>query len=240
MPRPTDAGNFAEAVYSQFPQAIQDIDAANNWDFLIYLGALGQMFQQMDDLAHQPVPWSALLDIDSIPDIGVPWLGQFVGVVVDTSLSPSDQRQQLRAHMGWGRGTVAALQRAVGVMLSGTKTVNIVERDSSPYHFTINTWGTETPSNVETYATIYAGFATYEAFFVKYANYEEYWLLDPQNFIRDIIIPQQKPAGLQFTYTVTAGAPGTATTYEEIFLDTDDYGDLVEAHETYQDVYLYP
>lgn len=244
MPRPTDAGNFAESAYLQFPQAIRDLDATNGWALLIFLGAIGQAFQQIDTLAHADGihdPWTMLLDIDRIPDEGVQWLAQFVGVSVDQSLSIDDQKQQIRDHVGWGRGTPAALKKAVGRYLTGTKTVDIVERDSSPYHFTINTYGDETPAAVAlAYSNIYADFATYEAFYEAYGSYEEYWLLNPLHYINDVLIPLNKPAGLQFTFTVTPGSPGTIMTYEAIFLDSPSYETVLEAHQTYEDLLLYP
>lgn len=242
MPRPTDVGNFAEGLYSQFPQSIQDIDSKNNYHLLIFCGGIGQAFQQQDTLAHidgiHP-QWSILLDIDRIPDEGVPWLGQFVGVTVDLSLPISDQRQQIRDHVGWQRGTVDTLKKAVGRFLTGTKTVDVIERDSSPYHFTVNTYSTETPAEI-TLQNLYDDYLTFEAFYEAYDSFESYWLTDPRAYILEVILAYSKPAGLQFDFTVTAGSPGSVKTLQAVWIDYDTFQELLEANETFQNVYLYP
>lgn len=171
-----------------------------------FIGALSQAYQQMDDLAHTDPPWSALLDIDRVPDEGLEWFGQFVGTVVDPNLTHNQQRQQIRARVGWQRGTPAALAAAVQVLLTGTQTVQIIERDTSPYHFEIATYGDETPD----------------------AN------------LVVLAIQSQKPAGLQFTYTIIGGTPATATTYENLYLDESSYAGVYADYQSYQDVFLNP
>jgi len=112
-----------------------------------FIGAIGAAFEQMDDLAHANPQWSSLLDINRIPDEGLPWFGQFTGTLVDPNLTFAQQRQQIRANPGWHRGTKDAIALAVRPLLTGTQTVNIVERDTSPYHFNLATYGSETPDS---------------------------------------------------------------------------------------------
>lgn len=224
-------GDFSDAVIQQFPPQIQ------SGGLQAFVAALGEIFQQIDTLAHSDPPWSILLDIDTIPDEGVPWLAQFVGISTDLSLTVDQQRQQIRDHAGWGRGTPAALKASIKKFLSGTQTVEIVERDTSPYHFSIVTYSDETPAEF-TYADLYA-LSTYEDIWEGYDLYETIWLQDAGARIYDTIV-FNKPAALMFDYTVVPGSPGTTTSYEDLWIDHTSYDDVWESFETYQDVWNNP
>lgn len=204
MDRPDDVSAFAEAVYAMLA-AIADQDEQLNWPLLIFIAALGTMFEDVDNLAHSDPPWSLLLDVDNIPIQGLPWLGQFVGVVVNTNLTEEQQRDQIRNHLGWGRGTLTALINSVKPYLTGTQTVDVIERDTSPYHFAISTYADETPPDI-TYNDLYSDYVTYQAFYDAWLTYQAYWLTDSREQIK-LIITAAKPAGLQFTYSITPGSP---------------------------------
>jgi hypothetical protein len=146
-PEPT-VSDFATAVYNQlgFPVIVGKDDPNNI--ILNFLGAIGWAFEQMDDLAHSGEgyePWARLMDLNIIPDEGIPWLGQFSGVDVDPNLDAGGQRQQVMSHVGWNRGTPAVLAAALMPYLTGTQTVAFIERDTSPYHFSVSTYASETP-----------------------------------------------------------------------------------------------
>lgn len=234
MPRPTDTSQFAEAVYSQLAP-VADVDEQQNWALLIYIASIGEMFKQMDDLSRA---WETLVNIDTVPDEGLPWLGQMIGVVVDTKLSYDQQRQQIREHVGMGRGSVPTIQALIRPYLSGSRTIVIIERDTSPYHFEIITYGDETPAD-STYADIYANDPTYEDFYLTYLTYEAFWMDTPRERIRQLI-QDNKPAGLQFTYTVTPGSPGTYLTYETLYIDHPSWADVYLDLQTYEDMYNNP
>jgi Phage tail protein (Tail_P2_I) len=143
MDRP-DYGGFADAVYDQMaPVAIWDADY--DWPLLKYLGAVGQMLELLDSLAHDDIAWSGMLDLDRVPSNALPWLAQFLGVVLDVSLPDDEQRQQIRTHIGWSRGTPATFKMLAAQKLTGTRTVELHERDTSAYHFTVVTYQDETP-----------------------------------------------------------------------------------------------
>lgn len=241
MAKPTDAGGFAEAIYEQV-DPLTFAEAQLDYPLLKFLGALGQAFQQMDTLAFPgdgTPPWSALVDIDRIPDEGLPYLGQMIGVAVDTGLTFDQQRQQIRDHTSWQRGTPAALTKAIQMFLTGSKTVVITERDTSPYHFGITTYSDETPPDI-TFADLYADYNTMEAFYLDFASFEDYWLSDLREFIRSVVIANNKPAGLQYTYTVTPGSPGVYKTFEALYLDWNTLQQVYEKYETFNDLYINP
>jgi Phage tail protein (Tail_P2_I) len=213
MNRPTNIGNFGESVWTilELERLVPNGTDNDTWVTLLFIGALGQAFEQMDELAHKDPdtgtdPWGKLLDIDLIPDEGVPWLGQFVGVDVNSGLSINDQKAQVRDRAGWKRGTPTALKDAVRPLLTGTQTVAIVERDTDAYHFDIATYSDETPNQTLVLSAITAA----------------------------------KPAGLQFVYHVIAGSPGTSPSYENLYLDYTTYSTTYSGEQSYQDVYNTP
>lgn len=233
MARPTDAGNFAESAYAQMAP-VAYADEQYDWPLLKLVGAIGQMFQQYDDLAHSDElggPWSKLLDINRIPDEGVAWLGQFLGVQVDTSLSIEDQRQQIRDHEGWDRGTLEYLRRKIqqSFQLHGTKKVIIRERDTSPYHFTVITYTSETDIGNLTYAQMLATYTSYSHLYINFADYYAIWLMGlPVSWDIYLRILAYKPAGLQFTYTVS-----NAQDYYGIWVSFATYQQVYDAFLTY-------
>ena len=127
----------------------------------IYLGCLGDpLFQLVDDWASDTDDnkpgWSVLVDATRCPDDGIQWLGQFVGARISSTFSPAEQRAQLEALGSWKRGTPSSIQIAVAAVLTGSQTVIIKERDTSPYHFEVMTYSNETPDQTQVTAAINA------------------------------------------------------------------------------------
>jgi hypothetical protein len=177
---------------------IAKLDADNNWALANYCGAIGTMLQIVDDYARDQVVgdrlapgWSQLLDPLRCPVEALPFLGMFVGVVVDTAQSEALQRQQVMQANGWQRGTLGAIIAAAAAQLTGTKSVTIVERDptASPawpaYGLSVYTRVGETPSSAKVLAALMtqkpAGIilnyqtvpdATYQDIFTNYATYQ--------------------------------------------------------------------
>lgn len=240
MARPTDAGSFAEAVYAQLAP-LTNAEAELDWPLLKFVGAVGQALQDEDYLAHAAGGdlWSALTDLDRVPDNALPWIGQFVGVAVNTRMTYAQQRQAIRSHVAWGRGTVSYLKLAIQFYLSLSKTVVILERDTSPYHFAVFTYSDETPPDI-TYDDLYDDFFTYQAFYEEFADFETYWEESPRTFINDIVIKMNKPGGLMYEYTVLPGSPGTLVTYAALYVDQGSYDAAWDHFETYEDLYVNP
>lgn len=235
--RPIDAGNFAEAAYAQLAP-LASVDEDNGWTLLIFFGAIGSMYNQMDYLAHADIPWSPMVDIDLVPDEGLPWFGQLIGVAVDTSFDAVAQRQQIRDHVRWKRGTPKAIARSIQPYLTGSKTVDFIERDISAYHFEVITFGDETPATLS-YADIYNNYASYAEFYDLTPSYESYWNTDPHAEIL-ATLNLKKPATLQFVWTITPGSPGTYKDYEALYIDFSTYQAAYQAFETYDYLYINP
>jgi hypothetical protein len=136
-------------------------DSLNGNALSIYLGSLGDvLFQEVDDWASDTDDgkpgWSILVDATRVPDEGIQWLGQFVGARIGSTYSAAEQRAQLEALSSWKRGTPNSVQIAVAAVLTGSQTVVIKERDTSPYHFEVLTYSNETPDQTQVIAAINA------------------------------------------------------------------------------------
>ena len=123
-------------------------DANNGNALATYLGSLGLNFEIIEEWARDTddgkIGYSLLVDATRVPDEAITWLGQFVGIQITQGLPPDQQKQQLVGLGNWKRGTVAALQAAPRPFLTGSQTVIVKERDTSPYHFEVMTLASET------------------------------------------------------------------------------------------------
>jgi hypothetical protein len=127
-----------------------------NTDLELYIAAVSSMFEQSEDAVRDGQgnpPFSMMFNPDICPVSALPWLGQFVGVQPEKqSQFESDddyyarQRQRIKDHLGFARGSAAAMLAAAGNYLTGNKTVLFRERDGSPYHLTVVTRTSETPN----------------------------------------------------------------------------------------------
>lgn len=159
---------MAQPLLKSFAQRIYDdvaplawADSQYQWALAYYCGALGAMFQLVDDYGRDQVVngkiapgWSQLLDINRAPTEALPWLAQFVGATLPVSASDAAMRAQLLSVPGWRRGTPAAMVAAAQATLTGNKTVTMIERAGDAYTVVVITKASETPDVEETYAAL--------------------------------------------------------------------------------------
>lgn len=137
--------------------------------------AAGRLLQPLDDLCRDTAAgpgWSQVLDPNRAPLVALPWLGQFVGVQVDTAQSAAAQRTQISNEMGFQRGTPAAIIAATSPYLLPGQVATIRERDGDPYTLTVVVTGMQAlgidyadlSAQYATYANLQATFPTYAAF----------------------------------------------------------------------------
>lgn len=119
-----------------------------------YCNAIGAMLSPLNDIVRETdthVGWGKALDIDECPIFALDWLAQFVGVVLepqgdqDRFVWAARQRERIRTHEAYRRGTVAALIEGAQEWLTGTKSVSLRERDTNAWHMTLVTLTSETP-----------------------------------------------------------------------------------------------
>jgi hypothetical protein len=200
--------SFAARLYAMLGP-LAALDEQVSWSLLIYLNALGQMFQQLEDwLRDQPdAPgWSLLLDLERCPDEALPWLAQFVGVRLLPGSSPADQRARIASTDGMRRGTRAALIGAAQSTLTGTQTVTFRERDGDPadkpdyaYYLGVITYTDQTPNPTATLNALLA----------------------------------QKPGGIVLDYRTASGQD-----YQQVRTDYATYAALKAAYSDYTAVKL--
>ena len=155
---PPVVSQFASDLYEDL-EPLAYADAENGYALLTLCGALGALFQPIDDLVRDSPDgpgWSSLLDIDRSPTDALPWLAQFVGVQLTPGLSDAQERAQIRAETGMQRGTVASIKAAAAKLLTGTQTVQLIERTPDPYSFTVITAADETPDPAAVEAALMA------------------------------------------------------------------------------------
>lgn len=135
-----------EAYESLGPWARADEDV---WHLLHFIDSIFTQIVEIDDLVRDTdthVGWGRLLDVDVAPEWALPWLAQFVGVTPIFGLDVASQRLRIKEAAGFSRGSVSAIKAAAGQFLTGTRLVELYERDGSPWRFRVRTYASETPN----------------------------------------------------------------------------------------------
>jgi hypothetical protein len=115
-------------------------------EILCQSAGLEALYDLLRDRDDGTPGWGILFDVDSCPAELLPFLGQFVGVALPPAWDADGQRDAIRNHVGWRRGTPAAMTRAVQEVLTGTKTVVLHERyGGDAYRLAVETLTAETP-----------------------------------------------------------------------------------------------
>ena len=202
-------GDVTQRMYDQMdPVASQD--AAIGWHLLAFVNSIGEMIQEVDDLAgdgdNGEPGWSIIVDINRIPDEGLPYLAQFIGMTFFEGTDAATMRQQIRDHISWQRGTPNAIMSGVRLFLTGTKTVQMQERNPDAYAFQVIIWASEAPADTSATSPL-----------VRYIN------------------TYAKPAGLKWTLIINPGTP-PSTTYTAIYTRGDTYSYDYTQFQTYADV----
>lgn len=142
---PGDVGPFTQRLLDSWHPWL---DVAPTLDLYNWLVAIGAMFDTVtglvqdqgfsDDADYTP-GWSVLLDPDNCPTAFLPWLGQFVGVVVPPGTDDATARSLVKAEAGFQRGTPGAITTAATRNLTGTQSCVLLERTGinapDAYHF---------------------------------------------------------------------------------------------------------
>lgn len=158
MVRPVVA-NDTEILYEAMGRQA-DGDEALGWPLLIFLDASGRAIEVVDDLARDDAlgraGWWKILDVDQTVSEGLGYLAQFVGVKLLVGLSDADQRARIKSVSGRFRGTPDALIAAARQYLTGTKRVDLYEREGGAYFLRLRTFAAETPDPAAVAAAILA------------------------------------------------------------------------------------
>jgi phage tail P2-like protein len=93
------------------------------------------------------IAWGALFDPDTCPGPLLPWLAQLSGDQLLPSDTEQDQRERITDPGNFFRGTVEAIKAEIRPVLTGNRTVILLERVSgNEFAVTIITRTSETPN----------------------------------------------------------------------------------------------
>lgn len=146
MDRP-EVGAVAEQLNQELAPLLRQ-DAAYDWIGLCLLGAVGSMYQDLDDLIRDSDAgpgWSGLFDLWAVKSDGLAYLAQYRGVRLRAGLSDERQRERVISTDGMLRGGRVALEGAARQYLTGDQHVNFIERSGSAWQITVVTRTSETP-----------------------------------------------------------------------------------------------
>lgn len=152
-------GYMTQKMYDAIKQWHTD-DAENGWAGLRFCQAVCEAGLEIvatlsRDTTNGP-GWSALLDLNRCPIEDLPYLAQFRGVQIPGGLSPEAQRAVILSQPSAARGRPATIIAAVKQTLSGSQHIALVERDTSPYHATIQVYQVQVVDEALTLAAIAA------------------------------------------------------------------------------------
>lgn len=147
-----------------------------------WLSGIGQMLWRVhgistdsyDTEGNVAPSWSTVLDINRCPTAALPWLGQFVGARVPSTLRDDQQRYMIEHSPGRQRGTVGAILAAANQYLLPGFSASITERDPDPYSLTITVPDAGVIGNA-TYRSLYLSTPTYADLYADYATYADLW-----------------------------------------------------------------
>lgn len=145
---------FTERIHPDDPgRTITDEDL--DWPLLIFFGTLARRWQQVDDLSRDTddAPgWSTLVDLDRIPDEGLPYIAQFKGKTILQGMSPAEARARIESTDGFDRGSPDALKAAGKRHLEGNKSIFVNERiGGDQWQIEVVTYTDETPDPAQTF-----------------------------------------------------------------------------------------
>jgi hypothetical protein len=207
-------------------------------DLNYYLGGIGTMFQEIEDLAADTpegeVGWSILMDVNRIPTKGLDWLAQFIGITVNHDDSDEGMRQQLRGHDRWGRGSPLSIIGPAYHWIPAGSQMYMQERSPNPWHVTF-IFVTQ-PSTTLLYEDLFDLFTTYHKVRTSYATYNGIYLGERGDWEKVIeTLEVNKPAGVQFTYIDTE-----TTLYLAIYALLATYQVVYDTYLTYEAMYSAP
>jgi Phage tail protein (Tail_P2_I) len=108
-------------------------------------------------------PWAILFDVDNCPAASLPFLAQWVGVVITPEMSEEQIRNEIREPTGWKRGQPEALRIATRRTLTGENPLVIIHPRTPEAGVTyVRTLLSQTPDPVRTEAVIRAALPAWE------------------------------------------------------------------------------
>lgn len=128
--------------------------------------ALCEPLQPAYDLVRErddQLGWTVLFDPDECPAEYLPYLAQFVGVVITPEMSEAQIRKEIAEPTGWKRGQADSVRLAVQRNLTGADPLVIIRpRFPEPGHHYVRTLLSETPDPARTELLVRAALPAWE------------------------------------------------------------------------------
>lgn len=131
-------------------------------DLADYVNAVGWMFRTVElytSADDEEENWGILFDPDEAPAEALPYLAMFVGERLPTGMPSNLARERIRDTPNQFRGTLYSIFRTAQRTLTGSRTVQIKERNSTlgtddPDRLTVITYTQETPNSAQVLADL--------------------------------------------------------------------------------------
>lgn len=115
LPPPKDDGsNLWEILYNSLGYH-RDLDAGTDFTLRKFCEAWCAPLQGIYDIVRErsdSPSWAILLDADNCPADSLPYLAQYVGVVITPEMSEQQIRNEIKEPTGWARGRPPAIRIA--------------------------------------------------------------------------------------------------------------------------------
>lgn len=164
----TPLADDGSKVWEQLYEALgyhRETDPATGYTLRQFCEGWCGTLQPVHDLVRERddgPPWAILFDVDNCPAESLPYLAQYVGVVLTPEMSEADIRDAIREPVGWARGRLPAIKLAPKPTLSGTRRVIVRSRTPVPGAHYIRTLSSETPEVARTSARLRAAVPAWE------------------------------------------------------------------------------
>lgn len=230
--------SFAARIYALLEPMTKD-DAKLGWPLNFYIGALGHMFQEIEDYARDDVEleapgWSILMDSNRIPTKGLDWLAQFVGITVNHDDTDDGMRQQVKGHDRWGRGTPLSITSPAQRWIPAGAQMYMSERNPGPYHVVFIFVDNAGPG--QHYGDVWELFINYHKIRTTYATYQSLYNDSRGDWDKvESLLYAAIPAGIQQTTLFT-----TTTLYLALWILLESYQEVYDIYASYQAIYAEP
>lgn len=157
MARP-DVSVTTERLYDGLGPWAEVDGEDTDWATLKLAASIGDEQEVIDSITRDTDDgpgWSVVMDVDRTPAEFLGWIAQFGGVELLFGLDDESQRIRVKGTAGFKRGSLGAVKQAAAQFLTGTRRVEVYERDGSPYRLRVRTYASETPKTVS--GVIYDG-----------------------------------------------------------------------------------
>lgn len=163
MARP-EVSELAEQFFGALGFHAED-DEANDWPLLRFCAAWIAPLEPVNEIVRErgdSPPWGVLFDVDNCPAWALPFLAQYVGVVITPEMSEDQIRNEILEPTGWARGREPAIRIAAQRTLTGDQRVIIRPRTPEAGVHYIRTLKSETPDEERTRAVLRAALPAWE------------------------------------------------------------------------------